>query len=173
MAGAWHVEEARWGEQQRVRLLTGPPSLVGDIVQVRSIHVAAFLGTGSEILLVQNKDQSWTFPGGRLEGSETLSQALSREVWEEARAVLAPDHKPVAATRIEFLNRVPGRVYRVHPTFLLWVTGSVVELSDEPHNDPADGVVGRRVVGLDEARELLAPLEKVVLDAALAVRRCA
>jgi 8-oxo-dGTP pyrophosphatase MutT (NUDIX family) len=170
-AGAWHVEEARWGDLQRVRLVTGPPSLVGDAaVQVRSIHVVAFSGNADDVLLVQNKDQTWTFPGGRLEGSETLHEALVREVWEEARAVLVPDHTPVAATRIEFLNRVPGRVYRVHPTYLMWVAGTVAELSDEPHHDPADGVVGRLVTGAEEARNLLAPLEQVVLNAALAAR---
>lgn len=163
--GAWHVVDATWGEAQRVRLVTGPPSLVGDPVHVRSIHVVGFLG--DDVLLVQNKDQTWTFPGGRLEDNETLDAALHREVWEEARAHIAPGYRPVAATRIEFLNRVPGRVYRVHPTFLSWVAGDVKELSDEPHHDPADGVVGRRVMSPGEAHGLLGPLEQTVLTAAL------
>ena len=177
--GAWHVLEARWGEAQRVRLVTGPPSLVGDSVHVRSIHIVGFVGQGTSgiggspgktLLLVQNKDGSWTFPGGRLEDAETLNEALHREVWEEARARLAPVNTPIAATRIEFLNRVPGRVYRVHPTFLLWVTGNVEFLSDEPHHDPADGVIGRAVVDVETAREKLGPLEVRVLEAALALR---
>ena len=170
--GAWHVLEARWGELQRVRLVTGPPSLISEPVHVRSIHVVGFVGQGStsrNVLLVENKDGSWTFPGGRLEDSETLDDALRREVWEEARAVLAPTYTSIAATRIEFLNRVPGRVYRVHPTFLLWVAGAVQSLSDEPHHDPADGVIGRIVLSADEAREKLGPLEVRVLDAALAL----
>ena len=137
-------------------------------MQIRSIHVVGFVGGASEfVLLVQNNDKSWTFPGGRLEGCETLREALDREVWEEARASIAPDFTSIAATRIEFLNRVPGRVYRVHPTFLLWVTGTVSCLSDEPHDDPANSVIGRSVVSVDEARTLLAPLETGVLNAAL------
>lgn len=168
--GAWHVLEARWGEAQRVRLITGPPALISEPVHVRSIHVVGFVGAGSDVLLVENKDGSWTFPGGRLEDAETLDQALRREVWEEARARLAPSYTSVAATRIEFLNRVPGRVYRVHPTFLLWVAGAIDSLSDEPHHDPADGVVGRSVLSADAAREKLGPLETRVLEAALVHR---
>ena len=112
------------------------------------------------------------FPGGRLEGTETPEAALAREVWEEARATLMPVTQPVAATRIEFLNRVPGRIHRVHPSYLLWVVADVAVLSDEACIDPApNGVVGRRIVTLDEARTLLSPLEARVLDAALARRK--
>ena len=127
-------------------------------------------GVENDVLLVENKDGTWTFPGGRLEDAETLDDALRREVWEEARARLAPAYTSVAATRIEFLNRVPGRVYRVHPTFLLWVAGQVESLSDDPHHDPADGVVGRAVLSADAAREKLGPLESRVLSAALDLR---
>lgn len=162
---AWHSVDAVWGESQRVRLITGAPSLASDSVHIRSIHVVGFVGM--DVLLVQNKDGSWTFPGGRLEDAETLDQALHREVWEEARARIAPGYKKIAATRVDFLNRVPGRVYRVHPTYFSWVAGEVAQLSDEPHHDPADGVIGRRVVSLSDARPLLGPLEQVVLDAAL------
>lgn len=185
-AGAWHALDAVWGNAQRVRLVTGPASLVGDGVHTRSIHIVAFAplptaddtdgddgddgGDGRRVLLVENKDGSFTFPGGRLEPRETLEQALAREVWEEARAQVAADWRPVAATRIDYLNRVPGRIHRFHPTFLLWVAGNVVTLSDEPHHDPADSVIGRRVVTAAEARALLGPLEQVVLQAALGER---
>lgn len=165
VAGAWRVEEVVWGDSQRVRLTTGPPTLVESVEHVRSVHAVAFHTEG--VLVVQNRDGSWTFPGGRLEGGESMEDALHRELWEEARARIVPDYQPLAATRIDFVNRVPGRVYRVHPTYLLWVIGSVEELSDEPHHDPANAVVARKVVEADEAHRLLPLLEQRVLAEAL------
>lgn len=164
--GAWRVEEAIWGEHQRVRLITGLPSIIDDQERVRSVHAVAQLPDG-RLVLAENKGGSFTFPGGRLEGGETQHQALQRELWEEVRTRLKPDYKPLAATRIEFMNRVPGRVYRVHPTYLLWVSGTVAELSDEPHHDPADSVVGRRVCTPEEALALLPELERRVLETCL------
>mgnify|MGYP001547939220 CR=1 FL=1 len=166
VAGAWLIEEAVWGESQRVRLITGGPGLIEQSEQIRSIHMVGFVGR--EVLVVQSRDGSWTFPGGRLEGGESLEDALSREIWEEAGARIATGGwKRVAATRIDFLNRVPGRVYRVHPTYLLWVAGDVIELAEEPDPDPVGGVVARAVLPVAEAHALLPPLEKRVLDEVL------
>ncbi|MBC8142424.1 MAG: NUDIX domain-containing protein [Armatimonadetes bacterium] len=176
-AGAWHVCDTTWGESQRVRLVTGAMSLVDAPERVRSIHAVGFLrgtveGEEAQVLLVQNQDGSYTFPGGRLEGTETSAEALRREVWEEARATLLPGDAPVAATRIEFLNRVPGRIHRVHPSYLLWVVAEIASLSDEACIDPApNGVVGRRVVSVSDARALLSAPASLVLDAALAMRK--
>lgn len=170
---AWHVCETVWGESQRVRLVTGTPALVDSPERIRSIHAVGFLrgGAGDHVLLVQNKDGSFTFPGGRLEGTETPEAALAREVWEEARATLLPTPRAVAATRIEFLNRVPGRIHRVHPSYLLWVVADIAALSDEACIDPApNGVVGRRIVSVSEARTLLQPPALCALNAALAAR---
>ncbi|MBC8135045.1 MAG: NUDIX domain-containing protein [Fibrella sp.] len=174
-AGAWHVCETTWGEAQRVRLVTGVPSLAESPERVRSIHAVGFVRNGGDadhLLLVQNKDGSFTFPGGRLEGAETPDAALKREVWEEARAILLPDPTPIAATRIEFLNRVPGRIHRVHPSYLLWVVAEVASLSDEACIDPApNGVIGRRIVPVSEAQALLFPPASLVLEAALSLRK--
>lgn len=167
---AWHSSEAVWGSAQRVRLITGPPSLIEDTAHVRSVHLIGFLPPGDSLLIVQNKDNTWTFPGGRLEGGESIAEALEREVWEEARARIAPGWASIATTRIDFLNRVKGRVYRFHPSYLLWVTGEVSHLADEPCHDPADYVIARDVAGIEEARRRLGPMETRVLDAVLAAR---
>lgn len=170
-AGAWYAREAVWNGTQRVRLVTGPLSLVGEAHErIRSVHAVLFTEEDA-LLLVQNKDGSYTFPGGRLEERETIDEALRREMWEEARARVAPGYVAFAVTEITFLNRVPGRLHRVHPTFLLWVLGRVAALSDEPHLDPADYVVGRRVARVDEARALLPAAEGDVLEAALKDRK--
>ncbi len=41
-----------------------------------------------EIVLVASKDGHWSLPGGHLEPGEDAQQALVREVWEEACAVV-------------------------------------------------------------------------------------
>jgi 8-oxo-dGTP pyrophosphatase MutT (NUDIX family) len=166
MPAAWLVQDTTWGNVQKVRLTTGPVGIIEDNEWVRSVHAACFLPEG-HLVLAQNRDGSWTFPGGRLEGVETVEQALYRELWEEARLRLASDYAPIAATRVEFLNRVPGRVYRLHPSYLLWVKGQITELADEPVDDPADFIIARCVVTVDQAREMLPELEKRVLEACL------
>ena len=69
---------------------------------------------------------------------------------------MRPDRRALAGPR-----------YRVHPTYLLWVTGQVAELSDEPHHDPADSVVGRKICTPEEAITLLPELERRVMEACL------
>jgi 8-oxo-dGTP pyrophosphatase MutT (NUDIX family) len=169
--GCWLQEEALWGERQRVQLTTGPAALVCDTERVRSIHLVGFLGGG--VLLAQNRDGSYTFPGGRLEEAESIDDALRRELWEEVGARVAPDYAPIAATRIQFINRVPGRVYRVHPTYLLWVAGTIDFLTETMPEDPAKGVVDRRLATPEEARTLLPALERRVLEATLERRSAA
>ena len=54
----------------------------------------------------------------------------------------------------------------------LEVVAEIAALSDEDCIDPApNGVVGRRIVSVDEARTLLSPLESRVLEAALTLRK--
>jgi len=51
------------------------------------------------------------------------------------------------------------------------VMGDVAELSDEPHHDPAEGVVGRLVTATADALTRLGPLEQCVLNAAITARK--
>ena len=53
--GAWHIEETLWGEAQRVRLTTGPPTLVEDVAMVRSIHAVAFHDDGRTLVVGTNE----------------------------------------------------------------------------------------------------------------------
>ena len=130
--------------------------------------MAGFVGA-DEVLVVQSRDGSWTFPGGR------LWRAARRSAWRwSARSGKSPVREsprngsgsPRRASI--FSIGVPGRVYRVHPTYLLWVAGTITELAEEPDPDPVGGVVARAVLPIAEAYELLPRLERRVLDAALA-----
>ena len=56
----------------------------------------------------------------------------------------------------------------MHPSYLLWVCGTIAELSDEPHHDPANSVIARQVTPISEAQLILPELERLILVAALA-----
>lgn len=52
---------------------------------------------------------TWSFPGGHVEGGETPLEAACREVWEEAGIVLLPPVEPVTFTSDVF--EVEGKRY--------------------------------------------------------------
>lgn len=63
-----------------------PPFLPPRELATRAYGIC-FTDTG-EIVLVSDANDSWDLPGGHPDGAETLEEALAREVWEEARAVV-------------------------------------------------------------------------------------
>ena len=56
------------------------------------VAVAAFVtnGQGQVLMLKSPRRGDWEFPGGQVEESETLTQALEREVLEETRIIVKP-----------------------------------------------------------------------------------
>ena len=51
-------------------------------------HVIVICEYENNWLLTNHKKRGWEFPGGKVEGSETLEEAAKREVWEETGGVL-------------------------------------------------------------------------------------
>lgn len=67
-------------------------------------HIVAACGLvtndSGEILLVRTERRDWELPGGQVEEGETLTQALHREVQEEAGVVVEIDQLRVIHTNI-------------------------------------------------------------------------
>ncbi|MFF2809619.1 NUDIX domain-containing protein [Streptomyces sp. NPDC058000] len=81
--------------------------------------------TGGRVLLVRNED-SWSLPGGRREGGETLAEAAVRETKEEAGVVVE------AGSVVHVSERIDAAVHDVFTVF------RAEFLSGEPMADEHD-----------------------------------
>lgn len=165
----WHVEEMRWGPD-RVRLTLGPADAAYlDGVWVKSAHAVVFSGT--DVLLVREARATWHFPGGRLEGGETVADALAREMLEEAGATLAPNPRPFAAVRVEFPDR--PRVHARGDSFTAYFLAELADMTSEFETEtgtPEQRIIERRLVPVAEAPVLLSPASQRLLQEALQQR---
>jgi 8-oxo-dGTP pyrophosphatase MutT (NUDIX family) len=65
-----------------------------------------------QVLLVQEGDYAWTFPGGGIEHNETDEEALRRELKEEANIDAPFTFRPLGSEPL-FVER--------HDTWMLWI----------------------------------------------------
>ncbi|MFI7309063.1 NUDIX domain-containing protein [Streptomyces hygroscopicus] len=99
--------------------------------------------TGGRVLLVRNKD-TWSLPGGRREGGETLAEAAVRETKEEAGVVVGVG--PV----VHVSERIGAVVHDVFTVFRAEL------LSAEPAADRNDEDVSEAAwVTVEEASALM------------------
>ena len=112
----------------------------------------------NQVLILQYKDGTWTFPKGHLEGEETEQQAAEREVLEEA-GVRAKTLEQIGETRYTN-NR--GEAREVH-WFTMNAEGKSVKLESTFMNGG--------FFSLERARELLSfPEDRDLLERAVLSR---
>jgi 8-oxo-dGTP pyrophosphatase MutT (NUDIX family) len=94
--------------------------------------VEAAVFRGDKILLIQRRDdQTWAMPGGLAEVGESLSQAVERELWEEAG---------VRGDAIRLLGIFDSRIWRSNSRLQLCLASFLVQSEDIPAlHDGNDG----------------------------------
>lgn len=157
------VQEMQWGEQP-VRLTAYKQTEMPTEAPVTSVHVVAF--QGDKVLAVRDRRGIYGFPGGRLESGESYADALTREVYEEARAVIRPDVHLFAMMKIECTVKLPHRNYPHPYTYMAMYAGAVEALKPVGH-DPAGVITGRDLFSFPDAARLFAAHDKILLKEAI------
>jgi 8-oxo-dGTP pyrophosphatase MutT (NUDIX family) len=130
-------------------------------VPVSRVRAFAFPEPGRLVLV--RGDDGWQIPGGGVEDGEQASEALSRELWEEARASILTSHR-LGAFQIRGLT---VGLQEVHDYYLCRV-------SQEDDWEPTHDISERIVVGAHEFLDTLPwgrsdPKAAFLLDRALAL----
>ena len=120
------------------------------------IRVSAMLRWGDRILLcrhVKHDVEHWLLPGGGVQGGETLTQALLRELAEETGLVTPgeelPLEGPVAIVESIAPERSPVKRHVVHVVFAADITGSLAAVQSSD-----DAVLGHRLFDVDELADV-------------------
>ena len=117
--------------------------------RISNVNLVPFKGDRWLILRLQTGE--WEVPGGTLEPGESYSDAISRELMEEAGARLIT-FEPFGAWHCFSTASKPYRPHLPHPEFYRLVGYGAVEITGNPEN-PEDGeqVASVEFVPIDEA----------------------
>jgi ADP-ribose pyrophosphatase YjhB (NUDIX family) len=120
------------------------------------IRVSALLRWGDRILLCRHEKgglEHWLLPGGGVQGGETLTRALLRELAEETGLLEGGDEipleGPVAIVESIAPERSPVARHVVHVIFAGDLTGSLSTITSSD-----DAVRGHRLFAADELHEI-------------------
>lgn len=159
--------EMQWG-QQPVRLTAYACTEMPQEAPITSVHIVSFLG--ERVLVVRDRKGSFGYPGGRLEPGETLEDAMTREVYEEANAHIHPGYFLFAVLRIECTVQLPGREYPYPYSYMGMYAGAVRAL--EPvARDPAGIITGRDLFTAAECARRLDEHDQILLKEAVKILR--
>jgi 8-oxo-dGTP pyrophosphatase MutT (NUDIX family) len=153
------VVEMNWGHQP-VRLTAWLRDSLPIDAPVTSVHIAALFG--SRLLVVRDRKGVYGFPGGRLDPGESREEALAREVYEEANALVEPGYHLYAVIKIEYLLRLPGRAYPNEYSYMAMYAGRVRCL-DPFNGDPAGIILERALFTRDDCERRLLDHDKTLL----------
>ncbi len=162
------VVEMNWG-QQPVRLTAWLRDSLPQDAPVTSVHIVGLFG--ARLLVVRDRKGVYGFPGGRLDRGESREQAMSREVYEEANAFVEPGYLLYAVIKIEYTERLPGRVYPYDYSYMAMYVGKIRAL-DPFNGDPAGIVLERALFTLADCEQRLLSHDKLLMREGLeALRR--
>lgn len=113
--------------------------------RIASIHVVAFLDRHHVVMTWDRLERYLTTVGGRLEGDESLTQALDREALEEAGLLLGERRDPIAAYWWSNTR-----------TYTVFVVARVRDLIEVP---PGFEKTGRVVCSLETAADIVRTVE--------------
>jgi ADP-ribose pyrophosphatase YjhB (NUDIX family) len=155
--------EMQWG-QQPVRLTAWRCASLPEDAPTTSVHIVGF--HGDRVLVVRDRKGIYGFPGGRLEPGETLGEALSREVYEEACAHLESSYTLFAIIKIECTAQIPGRAYP-HPYSYMAMYAGVVRALEPIRSDPAGIITARDLFTRVECEQKLDSHDRLLLQEAV------
>ena len=87
---------------------------------------------------------------------------MDREVYEEANAIIEPGYVLYAVIKIEYTQRVPGRVYPNEFSYLAMYAGKVKEL-DPFNGDPAGIILERALFTRENCERHLLNHDKILM----------
>ena len=158
------IVEMNWG-QQPVKLTAWLRHTLPEDAPVTSVHIVALFGP--RLLVVRDRRGTYGFPGGRLDRGESREQAMDREVYEEANAYVEPGYVLFAVIKIEYTQKLPGRVYPNEYSYLAMYAGKIKEL-DPFNGDPAGIILERALFTYDDCQRHLLHHDRILMREGIA-----